>query len=127
LLGAYIADAHWGRFKTVCWAVFIALIGHIILIISAVPGVIEKKSAIAPFIISLIVMGFGRWHLLFELGVNLMINRNGDVQGKHISSCCGTVQAHQAIRGDYRKWGACHRGPISDSLESLHGKFFTCG
>ncbi|KIM46804.1 hypothetical protein M413DRAFT_263342 [Hebeloma cylindrosporum] len=59
LIGAYIADAHWGRFKTICWAVFIALIGHIILIVAAVPGVIEKKSAIGPFVIALIVMGFG--------------------------------------------------------------------
>jgi POT family proton-dependent oligopeptide transporter len=67
LLGAYIADAHWGRFKTICWAVFIALIGHIILAVSAVPGVIEKESAIAPFIISLIVMGLG-WWLLFDFG-----------------------------------------------------------
>ncbi|KAF9480589.1 peptide transporter PTR2A [Pholiota conissans] len=59
LLGAYIADAHWGRYKTICWAVLIALIGHIILIISAVPGVIEGNGAIGAFCIALIVMGFG--------------------------------------------------------------------
>ncbi|KDR80157.1 hypothetical protein GALMADRAFT_62598 [Galerina marginata CBS 339.88] len=59
LIGAYIADAHWGRFKTISWAVVIALIGHIILIISAVPGVIEGKGAIGAFIVALIVTGFG--------------------------------------------------------------------
>ncbi|KAJ3785026.1 PTR2-domain-containing protein [Lentinula aff. detonsa] len=60
LLGAYIADAHWGRYKTICWAVVIALIGHIILIVSAVPGVIEKaENATACFVIGMIVTGFG--------------------------------------------------------------------
>lgn len=59
LLGAYIADTYWGRFKTICVAVVIALIGHVILIVSAVPGVIEHKSATGIFIVALIVMGFG--------------------------------------------------------------------
>jgi POT family proton-dependent oligopeptide transporter len=59
LLGAYIADTYWGRFKTICWAVVIALIGHIILIVSAVPGVIDGHGAIGAFVIALIVMGFG--------------------------------------------------------------------
>ena len=59
LLGAYIADTHWGRFKTICVAVAIALIGHFILIVSALPGVIEHKSATGIFIVALIFMGFG--------------------------------------------------------------------
>ncbi|KAF8823385.1 hypothetical protein HHX47_DHR10000303 [Lentinula edodes] len=61
LLGAYIADAHWGRYKTIFWAIMIALVGHIILIVSAVPGVIEKtEGATACFVIGMIVTGFGR-------------------------------------------------------------------
>ena len=59
LYGAYIADTYWGRYKTICVAVVIALIGHLIMIVSAVPGVIEKKSAVGAFIVSLIVTGFG--------------------------------------------------------------------
>lgn len=59
LLGAWIADTYWGRYKTICWAVFIALIGHIILIVAAVPGVIEHQSAIGAFSVALIVMGLG--------------------------------------------------------------------
>ena len=59
LLGAYIADTYWGRFKTICVAVVVALIGHFILIVSALPGVIEYKSATGVFIVALIVMGFG--------------------------------------------------------------------
>jgi len=121
LFGAYIADAHWGRFKTICWAVAIALIGHIILIVSAVPGVIEKKSAIGPFVIALIVMGFGSSSPYSILG-EAKKSRNGNVQVKHLSSGCGTIQAHQAIRRDNFQWGASHRGSIFDSAESLHGK-----
>ncbi|KAF8638638.1 hypothetical protein AX17_002063, partial [Amanita inopinata Kibby_2008] len=59
LLGAWIADTHLGRFNTICVAVVIALVGHIILIVSAVPGVIEHKSAIGAFAVALIVTGFG--------------------------------------------------------------------
>ncbi|SJL03952.1 probable PTR2-Di-and tripeptide permease [Armillaria ostoyae] len=60
LLGAYIADAHWGRYNTICVGVAIALVGHVILIVSAVPGVIEKsESAMACFTIAMIIMGLG--------------------------------------------------------------------
>lgn len=57
--GAYIADTYWGRYKTICVSVAIAILGHIIMIISSVPGVIEKDSAIGPFALSLVVMGIG--------------------------------------------------------------------
>lgn len=60
LFGAYIADAHWGRYKTICVAVGIALVGHLLLIISAVPGVIEHPNgSLACFVIALITMGLG--------------------------------------------------------------------
>lgn len=59
LLGAYIADTYLGRFNTICVAVVIALIGHIILIVAAVPGVIEHSSAVGAFAVALIVMGLG--------------------------------------------------------------------
>ena len=60
LYGAYIADTHWGRYKTICICVGIALVGHILLIISAIPGVIENSHAsLAVFIIAIIVMGVG--------------------------------------------------------------------
>ncbi|KAF7369698.1 putative peptide transporter ptr2 [Mycena venus] len=59
LLGAYIADAHLGRYNTIIIAVLIALVGHIILIVSAVPGVIEKSNtALGVFLLAQIIMGF---------------------------------------------------------------------
>ena len=60
LFGAYVADTYWGRFKTISVAVGIALFGHILLIISAVPGVINHPDgALACFVIALVTMGLG--------------------------------------------------------------------
>jgi len=60
LLGAYIADAHLGRYRTICVALAIAIVGHIILVMSAIPPVITKPhSSLATFIIGLIIMGVG--------------------------------------------------------------------
>ncbi|KAI0084620.1 PTR2-domain-containing protein [Irpex rosettiformis] len=60
LFGAYVADTRLGRFKTICYAVAIALFGHVLLIISAVPGVIEKShGSLACFVIAIIILGLG--------------------------------------------------------------------
>ncbi|GLB40829.1 putative POT family protein [Lyophyllum shimeji] len=71
LLGAYIADTYLGRFNTVIIAVGVALIGHIILIVAAVPGVIEHTSAVGAFIVALIVMGLGTG--LFKSNISPLI------------------------------------------------------
>jgi len=57
--GAYIADTYWGRYKTVCWSVAVAMLGHVIMIISAIPGIIGGKASTGLFILSLIVTGTG--------------------------------------------------------------------
>lgn len=60
LVGGYLADAHWGRFKTINIAVGIAIVGHILLIISAIPAVIQMPDgALACFSIAIIIMGLG--------------------------------------------------------------------
>ncbi|KAK0199819.1 POT family-domain-containing protein [Desarmillaria ectypa] len=72
LFGAYIADSYWGRYKTICVAVAVALFGHGILIISSVPGVIEHSSgAMAAFIIGMIIMGLGTG--LFKANISPLI------------------------------------------------------
>jgi POT family proton-dependent oligopeptide transporter len=59
-VGAYVADQYWGRFKIIQAAIGIALIGHIILIISAIPAVIVHPSgSIACFAIGIVDMGIG--------------------------------------------------------------------
>ncbi len=60
ILGAYLADTRWGRFKTICIAVFIAMVGHVLLIVSSLPTVLDNQNgAMACFVIALIVMGVG--------------------------------------------------------------------
>lgn len=55
-----MADEHWGRYKTICIALGIAIVGHIILVISSVPPVITNTNAsIGTFILGVIIMGVG--------------------------------------------------------------------
>lgn len=60
LVGAYIADQYWGRFKTIQISIFVAIVGHIILIISTLPPVIaHPNGAVGCFAIGIIVFGLG--------------------------------------------------------------------
>ncbi|KIO00277.1 hypothetical protein M404DRAFT_963670 [Pisolithus tinctorius Marx 270] len=59
IAGAYIADTYWGRYKTICVSVAIAMLGHVIMIISAVPGIIGGNASVGLFILSLIITGMG--------------------------------------------------------------------
>ncbi|KAI0002442.1 peptide transporter PTR2A [Russula compacta] len=60
LLGAYVADEKWGRFKTIAVSVAITLVGHMILVISSIPPVIaHPKGALAALCISIIIIGVG--------------------------------------------------------------------
>jgi proton-dependent oligopeptide transporter, POT family len=60
LLGAYVADTYLGRFNTIFVSLAIAIVGHIILTVSAVPSVLSNPSgALGCFVIGLILMGIG--------------------------------------------------------------------
>jgi proton-dependent oligopeptide transporter, POT family len=60
LFGAYIADAHLGRYKTIHIAILVAIIGHVVLTASAAPTVIAKPNAsIGVFSVGLIIFGIG--------------------------------------------------------------------
>ncbi|KAL8682056.1 MAG: hypothetical protein Q9224_001884 [Gallowayella concinna] len=60
LVGAYMADQYWGRYKTIQVSIFIAIVGHIILIIATLPSVIaHPNGAIACFSVGLIIFGIG--------------------------------------------------------------------
>ncbi|KAJ2983740.1 hypothetical protein NQ176_g465 [Zarea fungicola] len=57
LFGAYLADQYWGRYLTIQYSNIAALVGHIILIMSAIPPVIvHPNAAIAIFSVGLVVM-----------------------------------------------------------------------
>ncbi|KAJ7500067.1 POT family-domain-containing protein [Mycena latifolia] len=72
LFGAYLADVHLGRFNTVILGVGVALVGHIVLIVSAVPGVIEHASgSFAAFLVALVIMGIGTG--LFKANISPLV------------------------------------------------------
>ncbi|KAL5334966.1 POT family-domain-containing protein [Aspergillus crustosus] len=60
LAGAFMADQYWGRYRTIMFSIGASLLGHCILIISAIPQVINNPNgAIGAFSIGLIIMGIG--------------------------------------------------------------------
>ncbi|KAK6362359.1 hypothetical protein TWF730_006053 [Orbilia blumenaviensis] len=60
LFGAYVADTYWGRYKTICVAVAVAMVGHVLLVVSAVPTVIDHPDgALGCFAVAIIIMGIG--------------------------------------------------------------------
>ncbi|TGZ82308.1 MFS peptide transporter [Ascodesmis nigricans] len=60
LVGGYIADEYLGRYNTILCSIAIALVGHCILIVSAIPSVIANPSgALGCFSVGLIIMGIG--------------------------------------------------------------------
>lgn len=56
ILGAIISDTKWGRFKTIAFGTAIGFVAHIILVIAAIPKVIQEGHALAPFLIGLLVL-----------------------------------------------------------------------
>jgi POT family proton-dependent oligopeptide transporter len=72
LFGAYVADQYWGRYKTISAALGVDLIGHLILIMSAIPPVITNQGgSLAALIIGILVIGFGTGG--FKPNVNILI------------------------------------------------------
>ncbi|KAL8282347.1 hypothetical protein RB597_009855 [Gaeumannomyces tritici] len=60
LVGAYVADAHLGRYKTVHIAIGISTIGHAVLSAAAAPDVLKNpNSAFGAFIVGLLILCVG--------------------------------------------------------------------
>jgi POT family proton-dependent oligopeptide transporter len=55
-----LADTHWGRWKTIFLASILAIIGHILLVVSSLPSVLKApKSSMAVLLIGIVIMGLG--------------------------------------------------------------------
>lgn len=59
LLGAWLADAKWGRFTTIAVGIAICGIAHVIMVIAAVPSLLENGKAYGPFMLSVYVLAVG--------------------------------------------------------------------
>jgi POT family proton-dependent oligopeptide transporter len=59
LLGGYMADAHWGRYKTVMIACGFAICGNSLLVVASLPGIITKSQrSLTALLIGLVIMVF---------------------------------------------------------------------
>jgi len=57
LAGGYLADVHWGRFRTIVYACFFSIVGHLLLVVSSAPVVIVNgKASMALLMAGVIVM-----------------------------------------------------------------------
>ncbi|KAI5789348.1 putative MFS peptide transporter [Pyronema domesticum] len=78
LLGGYLADTHWGRYKTITLAIFMYLLGNAILIVASSPPLLAMpKGALALLITAIVVQAMGTGS---------------------IKACTGTFMAEQTIK-----------------------------
>jgi len=60
LLGGYIADTYWGRYKTIQYSIVAAILGHVLLIVSSIPSVMDNpQGAMGCFAVGLVIFGIG--------------------------------------------------------------------
>ncbi|KAG9234915.1 putative peptide transporter PTR2 [Amylocarpus encephaloides] len=59
IVGGWLADSKLGRFKTICIGVIVCGVAHIIMLISAVPTLLQTGRAIGPFALSLYMLAIG--------------------------------------------------------------------
>jgi dipeptide/tripeptide permease len=67
IFGAWLADTRLGRFKAVALGVFICGIAHVVLIIGAIPSILQAGRGMAPFLIAFFVLAFGAGKLFLRL------------------------------------------------------------
>ncbi|EJD51769.1 putative peptide transporter [Auricularia subglabra TFB-10046 SS5] len=58
IFGGIVADTRWGRFKTICVGTAVGAIAHILLVVPAIPAVIESGKALGPFIVAILILAF---------------------------------------------------------------------
>ncbi|KAK1569385.1 POT family protein [Colletotrichum navitas] len=80
LFGGWLADSKLGRYKVIHIAIAVSTIAHVILVISAAPGVLAKgKVAFAPFFIGLFTLCCGTG--LFKANISpLLAEQNRDTR-----------------------------------------------
>ncbi|KAK4113620.1 peptide transporter-like protein [Canariomyces notabilis] len=79
LFGAYVADSYLGRYRTIGFSLLIDIVGHIILVVSALPPVIQNPNgSIGAFAIGILLMGIGTGG--FKPNVNPLIVEQLDLE-----------------------------------------------
>lgn len=59
IAGGYGADVYTGRFRMILYGVLVCGVSHVIMIVGAIPSVLQAGNGIAPFMISLFLLAIG--------------------------------------------------------------------
>jgi dipeptide/tripeptide permease len=59
IFGGWIADTKLGRFKTICIGVVFCGLAHAILVVGALPSVLQAGNGMAPFVVGFITLALG--------------------------------------------------------------------
>ncbi|RAL58694.1 hypothetical protein DID88_003000 [Monilinia fructigena] len=71
IFGGWLADTKLGRFKTICIGTVIFGIAHLVLVIGAIPSVLQAGQGMAPFIIGVLTLALGAG--MFKSNVSPML------------------------------------------------------
>lgn len=75
ILGGWLADTKTGRFKMVCYGVAIFGVAHVILIIAAIPKVIQSGKAFGPFALGVYSLAIGAG--MYTIHCDFIMNYSG--------------------------------------------------
>lgn len=59
IFGGWLADTRLGRYKTICIGVVICGVSHVIMVVGAIPSILQAGHGMAPFIVSLMILALG--------------------------------------------------------------------
>ncbi|KAI5967306.1 PTR2 [Candida margitis] len=59
ILGGWVADTYWGKYKTLFVACFVYIIGILILFVTSIPSITSKNTALGGYVTSIIIIGIG--------------------------------------------------------------------
>lgn len=69
IYGGIVADTKWGRFKTICVGTAVGAIAHVLLVIPAIPSVINNPNgSLGAFIVSIVILAFAAGFIKPSLG-----------------------------------------------------------
>ena len=54
-----MADVHLGRYTVICIGVAVCGIAHVVLVVGALPSVLQAGHGVAPFVIGILILACG--------------------------------------------------------------------